>query len=85
MPFYPKRLTIMCAFILRMDGPGNLIHYPGITSAVLYQLSYKGSLQRYPQPYRTGRNESQETGRKHIYDRTVVYTQAPLQAAKHPC
>ena len=39
--FYPKRLTIMCAYILCMGGPGNRTHYPGVTSAMLYQLSYR--------------------------------------------
>ena len=39
--FYPKRLTVMCAYILRMGGPGNRTHYPGVTSAMLYQLSYR--------------------------------------------
>ena len=38
--FYPKRLTVMCAYILRMGGPGNRTHYPGVTSTMLYQLSY---------------------------------------------
>ena len=35
--FYPKRL----AYILRMGHPGNWTHYPGVTSAMLYQMSYK--------------------------------------------
>jgi hypothetical protein len=26
--FYPKRLTVMCAYILRMGGPGDRTHYP---------------------------------------------------------
>ena len=39
--FYPKRLTVMCAYILRMGGPGDRTHYPGVTSAMLYQLSYR--------------------------------------------
>jgi hypothetical protein len=34
--FYPKRLTVMCAYILRMGGPGDRTHYPGVTSAMLY-------------------------------------------------
>jgi hypothetical protein len=29
--FYPKRLTVMCAYILRMGGPGDRTHYPGVT------------------------------------------------------
>jgi hypothetical protein len=40
--FYPKRLTVMCAYILRMGGPGDRTHYPGVTSAMLYQLLLKG-------------------------------------------
>jgi hypothetical protein len=36
--FYPKQLTVMCAYILRMGGPGDQTHYPGVTSAMLYQL-----------------------------------------------
>ena len=39
--FYHKRLTVMCAYILRMGGPGDRTHYPGVTSAMLYQLSYR--------------------------------------------
>jgi hypothetical protein len=35
--FYPKRLTVMYAYILRMGGPGNRTHYPGVTSTMLYQ------------------------------------------------
>ena len=31
----------MCAYILRMGGPGDRTHYPGVTSAMLYQLSYR--------------------------------------------
>ena len=36
--FYPKRLTVMCAYILRMGGPGNRTHYPGVTSAMRHAL-----------------------------------------------
>ena len=46
--FYPKRLTVMCAYILRMGGPGNRTHYPGVTSAMLYQLCYRRHLQLRP-------------------------------------
>ena len=39
--FYPKRLTVSHVCILRMGGPGNRTHYPGVTSAMLYQLSHR--------------------------------------------
>ena len=48
--FYPKRLTVMCAYILRMGGPGDRTHYPGVTSTMLYQLSYRRTL-----PVQTGK------------------------------
>ena len=45
--FYPKRLTVMCAYILRMGGPGGRTHYPGVTSAMLYQLSHRRTTLSY--------------------------------------
>ena len=44
--FYPKRLTVMCAYILHMGGPGNRTYYPGVTSAMLYQLSYRRTTEK---------------------------------------
>ena len=32
----------MRAYILDMCGPGNQTHYHGVTSTMLYQLSYRG-------------------------------------------
>ena len=35
--FHPKRHAVMCAYSLHIGGPGNQAHYPGVTSAVVYQ------------------------------------------------
>ena len=45
MPFsrhFNQSNTVMRSYILHMVGPGNQTHYPGVTSAMLYHLSYKG-------------------------------------------
>ena len=52
--FYPKRLTVMCAYILRMGGPGDRTHYPGVTSAMLYQLSYRRTMIDYSETFFPG-------------------------------
>jgi hypothetical protein len=31
----------MCANTLHMDGPRNQTHYPGLTSTIVHQLSYR--------------------------------------------
>ena len=47
--FYPKWLTVMCAYILRMDGLRNRTHYPGVKSSILYQLNNKQPQASSPQ------------------------------------
>lgn len=42
MPFYPKRITVMLAYILRMVGPKNQTHNLGGASTMLYQLNHTG-------------------------------------------
>lgn len=35
--FHPNRHVVMRAYILHIGGPGIQTHYPGVTSAVVYQ------------------------------------------------
>lgn len=41
--FFFQNDLVMHAYILCMSGPGNQTHYPGVASAMLYQLSYSGT------------------------------------------
>lgn len=42
---YPRLLTVMRVHISRMSSPGKRTHYSGISIAMLYQLSSRGSQQ----------------------------------------
>lgn len=48
--FYPKLFTVKHAYMLHMGGLRNQTHYPGLISAMLYQLSYNRS-QHKPSDY----------------------------------
>ena len=72
--FYPKRLTVMCAYILRMGGPGNRTHYPGVTSAKLYQLSYRRLSETQQGNHLQYTGNCQNNGNNHITCRSQHVT-----------